>query len=96
MKHNLPMETRVGFKVGPGWGTTIPATVCKVDTYNTLLYCQQPCTIHDGPEDCYQEPYIHVRVEHWTCVPISQIAHIWEPGQQYGRSPRESDWDLDK
>lgn len=68
MKHTLPLETRVSFE-GDG-------QIYVVDNYQDLLGpCPPNCTID---HDCYTEPYINVRVQHWTAMPLSKLRHVFD------------------
>lgn len=66
MKHSIPLGTRVAF-VGD-------SHIYVVDNYQELLYCDKNCTMD---HDCYLEPYINVRVQHWTAKPLSQLKTVF-------------------
>lgn len=68
MKHNIPLGTPVSF-VGD-------AQVHIVDNYQELLGPCPPDCKED--HDCYIEPYICIRVQHWTAKPLSQLKTIFD------------------
>ena len=81
-RHNIPLETPVAFADDPR------AQIAIVSDYQELLGpCKEPCD--HGHDDCYEEPYICVRYEVRTAMPLSKLRWIFE--NHVGRKPTAFD-----
>lgn len=79
LRHTIPLGTHVSFGVyGDSYGYI-------VNGYQTLLGPCPPDCPHD--HDCYTEPYICVRREIMSAMPLSKLETVFPTGERYGRTP---------
>lgn len=81
MKHNLGLETHISFE----GDSTIYITS---DYTDVITGCKTPC--NEDHDDCYTEPYILVRSEIRTAIPLSKLNNIFDESG-YGRKATEND-----
>src|SRR5258708_3126130 len=76
MKHTIPLGTHVTFQDDY-------SGIYVVDQYQEVLHCAPDCPLD---HDCFEEPYINVRKEYWTVMPLSKLKLVFDQHSQ-GRVP---------
>ena len=72
---------RIKVKPGTHISRKSNSRVYAVD-YQALLYCEPGCT---WDHDCYTEPHVAVRILERTSIPLSDISHVFDRPNSWGR-----------